>query len=388
LSIIILKFFVIIDIIKQIGKRKDNASMKIKKIICSAMAVLLVIPALGGCKHIEKDDMFKVESQASKTVSTVSKSTDESSTQASTSSTDSNLITPLMWKAEDKDGNYAYLFGSIHAADDMVNHLPDYFEKAYSDSDMLAFEVDMSDIFASISTDTKFLTEIIYSDGTTIKDHISSDTYSGLVEILKENGMYNAMYDYYKPLMWESLLENIIISKAGLNSSNGVDITLTNRAKNDGKQIDEVESMEFQMSMFNNFSDELIELMLAQYAETNAIDEQTNEIKALYEKWKTGTMSAEDVSDDTDLNMEELTEEQKKLFEEYNKSMLIDRNEGMTEKLIEYMKGDKITMLVVGSAHFLGDDGIISLLQKQGITVTKIISPDQITVTEKLPEAA
>ena len=388
MSIIILKFFAIIDIIKQIDKRKDNTSMKIKKIICSAMAALLVIPALSGCKHIEKNDMFKVESQTSKTVSAVSKPTDESSTQTSTISTDKNLITPLMWKAEDSDGNYAYLFGSIHAADDMVNHLPDYFEKAYSDSEMLAFEVDMSDIFASISTDTKFLTDIIYSDGTTIKDHISTETYSSLVDILKSEGMYNAMYDYYKPLMWESLLENIIISKAGLNASNGVDITLTTRAKKDGKEINEVESMEFQMSMFNDFSDELVELMLAQYAETNAIEEQTKEIKNLYEKWKTGTMSSEDVSDEADIDMDSLTEEQKALLDEYNKSMLTDRNAGMTEKLIEYMKGDKTAMLVVGSAHFLGDDGIISLLQKQGITVTKITTPDQITVTEKLPEAA
>ena len=153
-------------------------------------------------------------------------------------------------------------------------------------------------------------------------------------------------------------------------------------------EINEVESMEFQMSMFNDFSDELVELMLAQYAETNAIEEQTKEIKNLYEKWKTGTMSSEDVSDEADIDMDSLTEEQKALLDEYNKSMLTDRNAGMTEKLIEYMKGDKTAMLVVGSAHFLGDDGIISLLQKQGITVTKITSPDQITVTEKLPEAA
>ena len=358
--------------------------MKFRKIICSAMAAMLIIPTLSGCKHIEKNDMFKVESQ----VSTSSKSNNESNSQTSHDSTGINLITPLMWKAEDKDGNYAYLFGSIHAGDDMVNHLPDYFEKAYSDSDMLAFEVDMSDVFSSITTDTKFLTDMIYSDGTTIKDHISTETYDSIVQILKENGMYNAMYDYYKPLMWESLLENIVIAKAGLNASNGVDITLTTRAKKDGKEINEVESMEFQMSMFNNFSDELIELMLAQYAEENAIDEQVREITNLYEKWKKGTMTAEDVADDSEIDVDELTEEQQELLEEYNTSMLTDRNSGMTQKLIEYMKSGKTAMLVVGSAHFLGDEGIVSLLQEQGITVTKITSPDQITVTEKQPKAA
>ncbi len=362
--------------------------MKAKKILCSVLTAMLVIPALGGCKHIESNDLFDIESQASGIASTVPESKNEKSTPTPYDSQGNNLITPLMWKAEDNDGNYAYLFGSIHAGDDMVNHLPDYFEKAYSDSDMLLFEIDMSNLFSSITADTKFLTDMVYADGTTIKDHISSETYTTLVDILKENGMYNSMYDYYKPLMWESLLENIVISKADLNSANGVDITLTNRAKNDGKEIGEVESTEFQMSMFNNFSDELIELMLAQYAEENAIDKQVEEIKALYDKWKNGTMTAEDTSDDTDFDINDLTEEQQELLEEYNSAMLTDRNSGMTEKLISYMKGDKTVMLVVGSAHFLGDDGIISLLQQQGITVTKITSPDQITITEKLPEAA
>ncbi len=358
------------------------AYMKFKKTLCGLLAVTtLIIPVLGGCKHVEKKELFQIES------SQISDVSQASHTDPDTSEKSENAITPLMWKAEDKNGNYAYLFGSIHAGDNAVDHMPDYFEKAYADSDTLAFEIDMSNLYNDITASSSMLTDIIYSDGTTIKDHISENTYNKLVQILQEKGMYNSLYDYYKPMMWESLIENIAITEAGLNATKGVDMTLTNRAKADKKNIEEVESMDFQMSMFNGLSDSIIEMMMSSYAEEGAIGKLAQQLKDLYAKWKAGTITELDVNDDQP-DEEDLTEEEKAMLEEYNKAILTDRNKGMTEKLVEYIKSGKTVMLVVGTAHFLGDDGIVSLLEKQGYTVTKITSAEQLNTTAPAPQKA
>ena len=355
--------------------------MKFKKLLCGILAVTtLIVPALSGCKHVDKKEMFKVESSSPSSV--VSRTEESQDSQPPSS----NSITPLMWKAEDKNGNYAYLFGSIHAGDSAVDNMPDYFEKAYADSDTLAFEIDMSDIYSEITASSSMLTDVIYSDGTTIKDHISENTYNKLVEILKGNGIYNSLYDYYKPLMWESLIENIAVFKAGLNANKGVDMVLTNRAKADKKEIDEVESINFQMSMFNGLSDGVVELMMSEYTKDGAVEEQAKQLKALYEKWKNGTITEKDVLDE-DIDESKLTEEEKALLDEYQNALLTDRNKGMTEKLVNYMKNGRKVMLVVGTAHFLGDDGIVSLLEKQGITVTKITSAEQLD-TSQIQKAA
>ncbi len=347
--------------------------MNFKKILCTALAaVTMIVPILSGCKHVEKDELFKVESSAEKS---------QVSVQTSGNSHDSEEITPALWKAENPDGSYLYLFGSIHAADDAVNHLPDYFEKAYAECDALSFEIDMSNLMDDMETAVQMMGDMMYTDGTTIKDHLSEDTYEKLVKLLRDNNVYNSLYDYYKPLVWESLIENIVISQAGLNSEKGVDMVLTNRAKQDGKQIMEVESMDFQMNLFNGFSDELIEMMLAAYVEDASIEEQAEELKELYARWKSGTMTAEDAEE---FDESQLTEEEKKLLEEYNSGLLINRNENMAEKAAEYSKSGQTVMLVVGAAHYLGDDGIVSLLEKQGMTVTRITSPDQITAQSKL----
>ena len=358
-------------------------SMKAKKILCTMLAAaMLIMPILSGCKHVDKKELFQVESSPTSVTSQT-----ETSTSPENSKTTENTITPLMWKAEDKNGNYAYLFGSIHAGDNSVDNMPDYFEKAYADSDTLAFEIDMSNIYSDLTASSSMLTDMIYSDGTTIKDHLSEETYNKLVEILKDNSMYNPLYEYYKPLMWESLIENLAVFKAGLNSAKGVDMVLTNRGKADGKAIEEVESMDFQMSMFNGLSDEIIELMMSEYAKDGAVEEQAKQLKELYEKWKAGTIEAADVAEE-EIDEVELTEEEKALLEEYNQALLTDRNKGMTEKLADYIKSGKTVMLIVGTAHFLGDDGIVSLLEKQGFTVTKITSADQLDTTPSTQKAA
>ncbi len=365
-------------------RKEDGISMKTKRILCTLLAAAtLIMPILSGCKHVEKKELFKVESTTSE-----EGVSDTETSQTESSSVSENAITPSMWKAEDKKGNYAYLFGSIHAGDSAVDNMPDYFEKAYAESDTLAFEIDMSNMYDNISASSSVLTDIIYSDGTTIKDHLSEKTYNKMVEILKENSIYNPLYEYYKPVMWESLIENLAIFKAGLNSAKGVDMVLTNRGKADGKTIEEVESMDFQLNLFNGLSDNVVEVMMSPYAKDGIVEEHAKQIKDLYEKWKTGTIEVKDVLEEDGIDETQLTEEEKALLEEYNTALLTERNKGMTEKLVDYIKSGKTVMLVVGTAHFLGNDGIVSLLEKQGFTVTKITSADQLDTAKETQKAA
>lgn len=58
---------------------------------------------------------------------------------------------------------------------------------------------------------------------------------------------------------------------------------------------------------------------------------------------------------------------------EYNKAMLIDRNIGMADKIDGYLKSDKKAeyFIVVGAAHYLGEHGVIKLLEDKGYTVVR-----------------
>ena len=61
-----------------------------------------------------------------------------------------------------------------------------------------------------------------------------------------------------------------------------------------------------------------------------------------------------------------------KEIETFSNAMLKDRNVGMKNKFNEYFNGNKKVFYMVGAAHLIGDDGLASLLEKEGYKVTRV----------------
>lgn len=357
--------------------------MKIRKTICGLLAcAMLSLVTFAGCSSQggkqssePKESVSKSESsQPSEHTPSKESSEPQSKPQSSENSAENEEITPAVWKVTDENGNYIYMMGSIHAADEAVNNMPDYFENAFKECTALAVEADVTSVTSDTSQAVDMAQKMIYTDGTTIKDHISADTYQKAVKVLTDNNMYTALYDYYMPFAWTSLMDNIVISKSGLDVNLGVDSVLTKRAKKENKKVLEVESIDFQLDLFKSFSDETQELLLKSYTDDGVIEEQAKAVNELYDKWKKGTITEEDVSDDIDESS--LTDKEKQMLDEYNKKMLDDRNINMADKAEEYMQGSDTVMFVVGAAHFQGEKGVLQLMKDKGCTVTQITSDD------------
>lgn len=357
--------------------------MKIRKIMCGLLAcAMLSLFTFSGCNGQNSEQSSQPSesvsntqsSQPSESSQSKESSEPQSEQQSSENSAENEKITPAVWKVTDENGNYIYMMGSIHAADDAINNMPDYFENAFKECTALAVEADVTNVTSDISQAVDMAQKMMYTDGTTIKDHISADTYQKAVQLLTDNNMYTSLYDYYMPFAWTSLIDNIIINESGLDANNGVDTVLIKRAKKENKKVLEVESVDFQLNLFKDFSDETQELMLKAYTEDGVMEEQVKAINELYDKWKKGTITAEDVIDDADESS--MTDEEKALIDEYNKKMLDDRNINMADKAEEYMQGSDTVMFVVGAAHFQGEKGILQLMKDKGCTVTQLTSDD------------
>ncbi len=351
--------------------------MKLQKIISSCLVLAISsLFILSGCHlHVIDDPQSSQSSSSSPTTSSSRSGVVEPSDNLDISPDE---ITPAVWKVSDENGNYIYMMGSIHAADDSVYHMPGYFETAFSQCDSLAVEIDISSVLTDMTSIIDMYKKMAYTDGTKISDHIPKQSYDRLVEILKENNLYNNLYDNYKPVLWTSLMENAALMKAGLDTSKGVDTVLINRANNENKEVLEVESFDFQIDLLNNLPDELNAMLLEQYVADGAFDKQVTDTIELYDHWKKGTLTAEATGADTTASTNEvsLTPEQEKLLEDYNNTLLVERNKNMANKAEEYMQSDNVVMFVVGAAHFYGDNGILQLMKDKGCTVIQLTEKD------------
>ncbi len=282
--------------------------------------------------------------------------------------------TPLLYKVTDSDGDCVWLFGSIHVATDDLYPLPDYVMDAYNQSNALAVECDTLALENDTAAIQALQTTMMYQDGASIDKHIDQELYQKARAILKENHSYEEYVDVYMPIMWSSMIDNICVAKWGYDGDIGIDVHLMENAKANGKELREIESVEKQYQMLASFSPALQEMLLKNSVENYANPLGHLSFSMLANAWKSG--DSETLGMLVTSSPEDLSKEEKALYEEYNKAMMTDRNILMTDYAESALsKGDTL-FICVGAAHVVGDGGMADLLEDRGYTV-EIVTPSE-----------
>ena len=281
-------------------------------------------------------------------------------------------ITPLLYEVtKDGSNNKMYLFGSIHIANKEDLVFPEYVMNAYNNSHYLACEFDGVAYNSDQQKVIEDAMKMLYQDGTTIKDHLSEKTYNKLVEFLQKKNAYVNIYEQYKLYFFVSLFTSLTAQDSKINATGGVDDYFEKKAHEDKKTILEVESYDFQIGLFDEFPDELYELILEDSIDN--YDESVKELQNLYNAWKSGNeqdllkYGSEDMKVD-----ESYTDQQKKYAKKFNKKLIDERNEGMLKKAIEYFNNDQDVFYMVGALHIVGEKGLANQLKQKGFIVKQV----------------
>lgn len=279
--------------------------------------------------------------------------------------------TPLFYHVTGSDGEEMWLLGTIHVGDIRTSNLPAAIYDALEHSDALAVEFDMQSFEAQAEKDEALQSLLadayFYGDGSMLADHIDPELYDYVIALLKASGNYHQNIPYCKPFALDSAISNFYLSQANLlTSENGVDNRLLSYAKENGKQIMDVESGAFQLSMLSGYSDKLQEALLASTAAADST-EYWRSVCDLYEMWCAGDI--EGIRAELQTDTSEMTEEELALYEEYNGAMNDDRNKKMLDVAIEYLEGDETVFYAVGLAHLIGEGGLVDTLAEAGYAV-------------------
>lgn len=294
--------------------------------------------------------------------------------EASAAAEPEEAATPLLYHVTGAEGQEMWLMGTIHVGDARTAYLPDAVYAALDSSDALAVECDTVAFEEKAATDADLAAQMaalyINADNTPTKDLLDEEVYNKAIKLLKASGSYAITTELMKPFFWSQAIDNFYIGLPyGLSSDRGVDVQLMERAKEKGIELREIESVMFQLEMLSNYSTELQILLLEMSLEPTAA-EVCAETRNMYELWCRGDEAAlrellnEEASD--------LTEEEMKLYEEYTKAMLTDRNDGMLKVAIEYLESGDTVFYAVGLAHLLQGNGLVDALRAAGYTVEAI----------------
>lgn len=283
-------------------------------------------------------------------------------------------VDPPLWLVTDPEsGNSMYLLGTMHALPSGVTEYPADLMDIYNACDSIAVELDIVSIQNDMGAQMALIQEMIYDDGTTIKDHLSEDTYEKMKDYFTSVGMYNPLLNQYNVGFWVNLCDELMLTKIDNLELSGTDAYFINKAKEDGKEVIEIETMAIQGNALTAYTDELGDYLLSKSIDNAGdIEGYAEDLANLYNIWASGNGEIMEELEKLEEDAEELPEDLKDDEEAYNKIMVTERNHGMAEKASEYLKEGKNCLFMVGAAHYGGEEGVDNLLEDMGYTVEKI----------------
>lgn len=264
----------------------------------------------------------------------------------------------MMWKVASKTAT-VYLVGSMHLSTPEMYPLPKEMEEAFAQSDILVVEVNIKKM------DQAKVMQLIQAKGMyqgdqTLSGSIKKETWAQVQDACKDLGLPEAGVERMKPWLVGMTLEVLQIQKLGYDPKLGIDLHFMDLADEKNKPIEELESADYQVKLISSFDNNLQEQNLAlTLAEGKNVKD---DIKLMSTAWIDGDAAA------LDQQMNSKAKENPQAQEVTNK-LIYDRNGPMAAKVEEYLKGTKTVFIVAGSAHMIGDKGIVKILQKDQFKV-------------------
>ena len=262
-----------------------------------------------------------------------------------------------------RDGEKAYLFGTIHVGATSLYPLAPQVSQALAESSQLVLELDTR---AEAAFDLAVARHASYADGDHIRNHVSADTLRRLVRALHAVGIPLSDVGHLKPWLLANMLVGIALEQDGFQRAYGNESFLLDTAQASGASLVELESADYQLALFDTLGDTLAESYLREALDDLASGMAMKKARAVIDAWTSGDPDALDALIPDTVGAGTVTSD-------FTRRTLLDRrNPEMAQRIAHMMKGGKVSFVGVGLLHLLGANGLPQLLAQGGYKVERL----------------
>ena len=252
----------------------------------------------------------------------------------------------------------SYLFGTIHMICSEEALLSDSLKTAIVNSDAVYFEVDMDNLFEMLGV----MRKMKMRNDTTLADLLTKEDYSKVKDYFEKNEtlLPFSVLETCKPLLAASMLME---GNTGCETPEAMEEVIMKEAKQHNKNVRGLESMSFQMSIFDTIPYKMQAMQLVKYVDDadKGTSDDAQDYDKLMEAYRDQDLSKlEKLTKTTDMGMANFTD-----------ILLYNRNKNWVEKLKTILP-DHSVVVAVGAGHLPGDKGVINLLRKAGYIVKPV----------------
>lgn len=264
-------------------------------------------------------------------------------------------VDPALWVVKDEDTT-VYLFGSVHILKPGLGWFDDGVKTAFDSSDQLVLELveppaaEVQALFGKLAMDQQ---------GETLRSKMNDADRAVYEAAMGKLGIPAPAFDPFDPWAAAVTLSLVAMQKSGFDPNSGVEKQLTTAAKVSNKPIAGLETMEFQLGLFDTLPEAEQITFLVETAKM--IDDTSSMMDKMVAMWA----SAETESLGQLMN-EGLTS--RTLYD----ALLTKRNANWAKWISARMAKPGVTFMAVGAGHLAGPTSVQNLLPAYGLSATRV----------------
>lgn len=271
---------------------------------------------------------------------------------------------PFLWMIEaDKP---SFLYGTIHLPDERVLAIPPVVLNAADSADALYVEVTPDEMASAAPM-------LMLGEGKTLKDVLPEDLYDRTSAYVQSKGIPMLALRGFKVWVLTIQLQVLDYIKQ-MAFRQPLDVAIYNRARDAGKEVGGLETIEEQLQVFEGFSEqEQIELL------AQALDELEKDSgkPASYLERLLQTYLEGDGEKLHQLLFEELDPDDP-LDQKFHRTVFVERDERMAQRIASKLESDpsRSYFFAIGSGHLTGQQSVRQKLEKRGFRITRLTPQD------------
>ncbi|MFT5165622.1 MAG: hypothetical protein ACI8P3_000850 [Saprospiraceae bacterium] len=253
----------------------------------------------------------------------------------------------------------SYLYGTIHIISKEDFFLTDPTVASFNKSKKVVFEINMEEMSNPFMMLSLFK-NLTMPEGVTLETLLSPEDYKFVHKKFGELGFppfITGMFDKVKPLFLSAFASGDM-DPQGMQNGDMVsyEMEFMEMAQNLELEMDGLETVEFQMSIFDSIPYEDQAAMLVESMKVDG--EGMDELDIMVELYKNQDL----------IGMEKMFSAESGGLGEWDDILLNKRNENWIP-IMKRMMPEMVTFFAVGAGHLVGENGVVALLRKQGYTL-------------------
>ncbi|WMJ69869.1 TraB/GumN family protein [Stenotrophomonas sp. 24(2023)] len=268
---------------------------------------------------------------------------------------------PLLWKVTGLGDSKVYLLGSFHLLTPKDYPLSADAEQAFDAAKRLVFELSPEDM-QSPQLASRMVQAAIRTDGSELKRDLDAPTWQKLQAYAAANRLPLEQMQGMQAWFVGLSISVSQMQKMGLDPALGLDRHFMDAAAKAGKAASGLEDIDTQIGTLAGMGPNEQRQMVAEALDQ--ADKGDEQSRALHEAWRRG--------DDRYL-WNTMAVQMKQQYPQLYQRINTGRNDAWLPKLVPYLQaGQGTTLVVVGSLHLLGSDGVVEKLRAKGYKVERV----------------